>query len=71
MELKETIQSWCQNNFSVQETARVLHIHRNTLYYRIHKIENLYDCSMRNFTRMMELYLAIQLEKIGLSAHTP
>ncbi|MBN1334054.1 MAG: helix-turn-helix domain-containing protein [Synergistales bacterium] len=67
MELKETIQSWCQNNFSVQDTARVLHIHRNTLYYRIHKIENLYDCSMRNFTRMMELYLALNLEKIELS----
>ena len=65
-ELKETIQKWCENSFSGKDTAEAMHIHRNTLQYRIRKIENLYGFSMRNFSRMMELYLALQLEKLGL-----
>jgi len=66
-ELKETIQNWCDNNFSGKETAEAMHIHRNTLQYRIRKIEHLYGFSMRNFPKMMELYLALQLEKLGLN----
>ena len=65
-ELKETIQSWCENSFSGKDTAEAMHIHRNTLQYRIRKLEHLYGFSMRDFTRMMELYLALQLEKLSL-----
>lgn len=64
-ELKDTISKWCQSNFCVKDTAQVLHIHRNTLHYRIEKIEKICGFSMRDFTKMMELYMALQLEKIN------
>ena len=66
-ELKETIQTWCENNFSGKDTAEAMNIHRNTLQYRARKIEGLYGFSMRNFPRMMELYLALQLERLGFT----
>ncbi len=66
LELKETIEKWCQCNFSVRDTSEELHIHRNTLHYRIDKIEKICGFGVRDFTRMMELYLALQLEKINL-----
>jgi len=64
MELKETIQTWCDHDFSGKDTAEAMHIHRNTLQYRIRKIEKIYGFSMRNFRRMMELYLALESEKL-------
>lgn len=65
-DLKKTILKWCECNFVVRDTAKALHIHRNTLHYRIEKIHKICGFSMRDFMRMMELYLALQLEKLNL-----
>ena len=64
-DLKETILKWCECNFVVRDTARALHIHRNTLHYRFEKLQGICGFSMRDFMRMMELYLALQLEKLN------
>lgn len=36
-----TLDSWLANNMSIQQTAESLNIHKNTLYYRLEKIEKL------------------------------
>lgn len=64
-DLKETILKWCECNFVVRDTAKALHIHRNTLHYRIEKIQRICGFSMRDFMHMIELYLALQLEKLN------
>jgi carbohydrate diacid regulator len=66
-DLKETIMKWCECNFVVRDTAKALHIHRNTLHYRIEKIQRICGSSMRDFMSMMELYIALQLEKLDLA----
>lgn len=36
-ELRKTIFAWCENSFRARETSESLHIHRNTLHYRLKK----------------------------------
>ena len=38
-----------ENNLNVSETARQLYIHRNTLVYRMEKLQKLIGLDMRNF----------------------
>jgi len=64
-DLKRTVEKWCQYDLSVKDAAEALYIHRNTLHYRLEKLEKILGFSMKNFTRLMELYLAIQIEKMN------
>ncbi|MEC5423033.1 sugar diacid recognition domain-containing protein [Virgibacillus sp. C22-A2] len=36
---KETIDTYLEMNFSIKETAKILHIHRNTLLYRLEQVK--------------------------------
>lgn len=63
-EIKETILKWCENDFITGKTAEVLHVHRNTLHYRMDKIERLTGTKMKSFLSMAEIYLALQLERM-------
>ena len=64
-DLKRTVEKWCQYDLSVKDASEALYIHRNTLHYRLEKLEKILGFSMKNFTRLMELYLAIQIEKMN------
>jgi len=64
-DLKRTVEKWCQYDLSVKNAAEALHIHRNTLHYRLKKLEKILGFSMNNFTRLMEIYLAIHFEKMN------
>ena len=44
-----TIHMFFENNLNVSETARQLYIHRNTLVYRMEKLQKLIGLDMRNF----------------------
>lgn len=58
-ELIQTIKVFIDQNQSFKETASALHIHINTLHYRLKKVENLTQLDPRNFHDMTTLYLAI------------
>jgi len=62
-ELQSTFISWCENNFSLVGAARDLHIHRNTLNYRLDKISRTGNINLKNYRETMKLYLAFRLEK--------
>ncbi|MBO4988980.1 MAG: helix-turn-helix domain-containing protein [Clostridia bacterium] len=49
-ELLETAEAFLQNSLNVAETARTLFLHRNTLLYRLDKIEKCTGLNIRKFS---------------------
>lgn len=48
-ETLETVGKFFENNLNVSETSRQLYIHRNTLVYRLDKLQKLTGLDLRNF----------------------
>ena len=44
-----TIRKFFENNLNVSETSRLLYLHRNTLVYRLDKIQKITGLDLRNF----------------------
>ena len=60
-QMRETIREWCESGFSLVGTARRLHIHRNTLIYRLEKIERLNGEDIHSFPACFNFYFALLL----------
>lgn len=58
-ELVETVQELFRQNDSLKNTANKLHIHINTLHYRLKKIEEITALDSSNIHHLLTLYLAI------------
>ncbi|SNS02290.1 DNA-binding transcriptional regulator, PucR family [Streptosporangium subroseum] len=56
-----TLESYLDSGGDAQETARLLHLHRTSLYYRLARIEELTGRSLKNGTHRLELHLALKL----------
>lgn len=63
-DLQQTYICWCEHNFSLVNSARALHIHRNTLYYRLEKIQKTGCINLKDYRETMKYYLAFKLEKV-------
>ena len=44
-----TIRKFFENNLNISETSRLLYVHRNTLVYRLDKIQKITGLDLRNF----------------------
>ena len=62
-EIKQMIITWCQQSFSVSDTARALFIHKNTLLYRMERLQRLTGYDLRVFRDAMTLYLIINMQQ--------
>jgi carbohydrate diacid regulator len=60
-DISQTIKAWCDSGFNKVHTASSLHIHRNTLQYRLEKIEEITGVSIKDYRKMLYLYLGIGL----------
>jgi carbohydrate diacid regulator len=60
-ELFRTIIAWCESSFSPIKSSKELNIHRNTLFYRLNKIEQITELNLRNFRDALTLYLAVKI----------
>lgn len=60
-ELYSTISCFMQNNLNIAETARQLHMHRNTLIYRIEKIQTQTGLDIRKFEDAMTFKIAVMV----------
>lgn len=58
--LTSTFLAYCRNNMNLSETARNLYIHRNTIIYRLEKINELTGLNTTLFEHCLLLYLAIR-----------
>ena len=60
-EILTTINSFFDNNLNVSETARQLFVHRNTLVYRIEKLQKSTGLDIRTFEDAMTLKIALMV----------
>jgi carbohydrate diacid regulator len=56
--LRRTIVAWCEHGFNLVRASAALYIHRNTLVYRLGKIEDVGGRSLRDHRASMALYIA-------------
>jgi len=61
--LVKTIEAYFENNLSISKTAKELSIHRNTLLYRLERIEEATDLDPKIFEDSFQLYMALILER--------
>lgn len=57
-ELLETLAAYVYNNGEANKTSETLHIHRNTLNYRLEKIQEISGKNPRNLIELFELFAA-------------
>lgn len=69
--LRDTITAWCENGFNLVAASAALHIHRNTVVYRMHKIEQITGRPLREHRTTMALYLACLTDQLGPGATPP
>jgi carbohydrate diacid regulator len=62
--LQGTLIAWCESGFNLIRAAAALHIHRNTLVYRLAKISRLTGRPPQAHQAMFALYLAALSEQI-------
>lgn len=63
-EMLLTAEEFLNNSLNVSETARVLYLHRNTLIYRLDKIEKATGLNIRKFSDAMTFRLITYLNKL-------
>lgn len=57
-DLLDTLAAYVHNNGEANKTSEALHIHRNTLNYRLEKIQEISGKNPRNFVELFELFTA-------------
>jgi carbohydrate diacid regulator len=65
LQLRATVVHWCESGFNQVAAAKTLNIHRNTLLYRLDKIERLVGRSWRDHRAMLSLYIACLADQLG------
>lgn len=60
-EILNTINKFLENSLNVSETSRQLYIHRNTLVYRIEKLEKATGMDVRNFDDALSFKIAMMV----------
>ena len=60
-EMLVTIDKFFENSLNLSETARQLFIHRNTLVYRLDKIQKVMGLDLRNFHHAVTFKIMMML----------
>lgn len=61
--LGETLEMLIEKNGSRKLTAEALYLHRNTMAYRMRKIEEVLECNLNDFEQLMQLRFACKIKK--------
>jgi carbohydrate diacid regulator len=67
--LRRTVVAWCESGFNLVQAAAALHIHRNTLIYRLDKIAQLTGKPVRDHRAALALYLACMADQLHDGGH--
>ena len=60
-ETTTTIQKFFENNLNISETARQLYVHRNTLVYRLERLEKVIGLDIRKFDDAVICKMALMI----------
>jgi len=63
--LLSTLEAYLSAGGDAQQTARTLHIHRSTLYYRLDKVRNAISGDLRNGELRRELHTGLRIAKLA------
>lgn len=63
--LRDTVTAWCESGFNLLRASAALHIHRNTVVYRMNKIEQITGRPLRDHRATLALYLACLADRLG------
>ncbi len=64
--LRQTVIAWCESGFNLVQAAAALHIHRNTLVYRLNKVAKLTGRPLRDHRATLALYLACLTDQVSV-----
>lgn len=59
--LLETLNTLVANRFNIAETSRMLYIHRNTLLYRMEKIEDILQVDLKDAEELLKIQLGLKI----------
>lgn len=59
-----TLDSYLDHDMNIQSTADALFIHKNTLKYRLNKIQELLNCNLRSSQQLTRVYIALKVGKL-------
>jgi len=62
-EILNTVNKFFENNLNVSETSRQLYIHRNTLVYRLDKLQKMTGLDLRNFDDAIIFKITLMVSK--------
>jgi sugar diacid utilization regulator/GAF domain-containing protein len=68
--MMETLSAFLDADMNIADTARELHLHPNTLHYRIGRIEDLLGAKLRSPHDLVHISFALAIRKLG-SSPTP
>jgi purine catabolism regulator len=64
MPLLQTVETYVETRGNVSETARRLHLRRQSLLYRLHRIEELIRCDLSDAHDLFSLELGLRLYRL-------
>lgn len=68
--LMETVEAYFEAELDVMAAAKALHIHHNTMRYRLTKVEELVGGSMRSPEIIASIQMALMSDRAGQKAHS-
>jgi hypothetical protein len=70
-ELEDTLRVWFEQDMRIEETAKALHVHPNTLRHRLRRFEETTGASLRRPADLIELWWALERRRLGRTAPGP
>jgi DNA-binding PucR family transcriptional regulator len=67
-ELEQTLRAWFDQGMRIDEAARELHVHPNTLRHRLRRFEEATGANLRRPADLTELWWALERARLGASA---
>ena len=68
-EIEGTLRAWLDHGMRIDETARALHVHPNTLRHRLRRFEEATDANLRSASEVMELWWALERRRLAPEPH--
>ena len=70
-ELEDTLRVWFEQEMRVDETAKALHVHPNTLRHRLRRFEETTGANLRRPADLIELWWALERRQLARTVPAP
>jgi hypothetical protein len=67
LEVETTLRAWFENGMRIDETARALYVHPNTLRHRLRRFEEATAADLRRASDVIELWCALERRRLEAS----